>query len=323
MRRSPTQRIVVFCGKGNNGGDGLVVARQLYTREAAMAATWCWPAIRTRCEGDARENYKMLEGGRVSGVAEVTDEMQTATLVMDAVARNGHARRGQGTPAGADSRQSINGFPLADVVSVDVPSGLASDSGECIGRSRACRSHCHVHRAEAVPGALARVRVGGRSCMSRRLEARPSCMKGTTPSAVALGAGGCLRTLFRPRARDSNKGIYGHVLVIAGGAGKNGRSGDGGNRGVAGGSGTFHGRFRGIGHSAIASLCARDHDRAVGGNRSRLHRMRAPDDPARPHHGKKTVIAIGPAWGTIRKPCNSSERFVQNRKRRWWWMPTR
>ena len=55
------QRIVVVCGKGNNGGDGLVVARQLYTRVEPKWLRVVLAADPNSMHGDALANYKMLE----------------------------------------------------------------------------------------------------------------------------------------------------------------------------------------------------------------------------------------------------------------------
>ncbi len=55
------QRVVVMCGKGNNGGDGLVVARQLYTRFRPRALHVVLAGDPSELEGDAAANYKMLE----------------------------------------------------------------------------------------------------------------------------------------------------------------------------------------------------------------------------------------------------------------------
>ena len=55
------QRIVVVCGKGNNGGDGLVVARQLYTRIKPDFLRVVLAANPDEMQGDALANYKMLK----------------------------------------------------------------------------------------------------------------------------------------------------------------------------------------------------------------------------------------------------------------------
>src|SRR5438874_9227852 len=55
------QRIVVLCGKGNNGGDGLVIARQLYTRFHPRTLHVVLLASPEELKGDAAANYRMLE----------------------------------------------------------------------------------------------------------------------------------------------------------------------------------------------------------------------------------------------------------------------
>src|SRR5277367_6583508 len=79
------QRIVVVCGKGNNGGDGLVVARQLFTRVKPQWLRVVLAAEPSEMHGDALENYKMLKAVGCPVWPDVTAEMRTATLVVDAV----------------------------------------------------------------------------------------------------------------------------------------------------------------------------------------------------------------------------------------------
>src|SRR5450432_1511251 len=55
------QRIVVLCGKGNNGGDGLVVARQLYTRFRPQTLHVLLAGDPGEMKGDAAANYRMLQ----------------------------------------------------------------------------------------------------------------------------------------------------------------------------------------------------------------------------------------------------------------------
>src|SRR5579863_5909463 len=126
------QRIVVFCGKGNNGGDGMVVGRQLYTRIRPQSLHIVLAGDPVELRGDAAQNFKMLQAVGCPVSQEITPQMQAATLIVDALLGTGI--HGAATGRSAELIRAINnGFPFADVVSVDLPSGLDSDSGAVAG----------------------------------------------------------------------------------------------------------------------------------------------------------------------------------------------
>ena len=211
------QRIVVLCGKGNNGGDGLVIARQLHTRFAPAALHVVLLADPAELKGDAAANYKMLlaAGGTVE--REIPAEARTATLVVDALLGTGVS--GAATGRMLEGIREINtGFPLAAVVAVDIPSGMPSDSGEPSGEfaradytvtftapkvAQAMPPNCD-HIGELIVGAI-----------------------GSPPELYAdaqleLVEPAMFRELLAPRVPAGHKGTYGHVLVVAGSRGKTG-----------------------------------------------------------------------------------------------------
>src|SRR5882724_11427044 len=73
------QRIVVICGKGNNGGDGLAVARQLHTRFRPLKLDVVLKADPAELRGDAAENLRMLTACGCEFRREVSAEMRLAT----------------------------------------------------------------------------------------------------------------------------------------------------------------------------------------------------------------------------------------------------
>src|SRR6185436_3770607 len=73
-----SQRIVVICGKGNNGGDGLVVARQLHTRFRPRALHVVLKADPADLQGDAAENFRMLAACGCPYTREAPSEMRVA-----------------------------------------------------------------------------------------------------------------------------------------------------------------------------------------------------------------------------------------------------
>ena len=126
--------VAVVCGKGNNGGDGLVVARLLREagREVTVVGMSCSPE---HLSPDARANLERLPGERpVGSTRQRRRGARGASVVVDALLGTGFA----GEPHGpvAEAIEAINAT-RGRVVSVDVPSGVDASSGVVAGRWRA------------------------------------------------------------------------------------------------------------------------------------------------------------------------------------------
>jgi len=214
------QRIVVVCGKGNNGGDGLAIARQLYTRFHPRELRVVLLANSAELKGDAAQNLAMLRAAGFQVYHDFGPEMRTATLVIDAILGTGLVGPAKGDAL--DAIREINqAFQLAKVFSVDLPSGLSGAGGAISGeyvRADATVTFtapkiCHaLPPASNLMGDLRIVPIGS-----------PSVMYETDASIdLALVTPASVAPLFAPRARDANKGKYGHVLIVAGSRGKSG-----------------------------------------------------------------------------------------------------
>jgi NAD(P)H-hydrate epimerase len=126
-RLVPDGPVTVVCGKGNNGGDGLVAARLL--REAGRDVRVLSVAPPDDFSGDARANLDRLPGAGVELLAG-GDLTIGAAGIIDALLGTGF--EGQPRGAVAEAIQAVNGAG-APVVSVDVPSGVDASSGEVRG----------------------------------------------------------------------------------------------------------------------------------------------------------------------------------------------
>lgn len=205
------QRVVVFCGRGNNGGDGFVIARQLLTRFRPRRLDVIVAGDPAELKGDAAANYRMflVAGGAV--VREIPEEARAATLVIDALLGTGI----QGPAAGifAEWIGEINeGFPAARIVAVDIPSGLP--------HAPAVRAH---HTVTFVAPKIDQVLWPQyESCGELVVGAIGAPDYLLDSAALALSEPAEFGELFGPRPANSNKGMYGHVLVVAGGRGKTG-----------------------------------------------------------------------------------------------------
>ena len=216
------RRIVVVCGKGNNGGDGFVVARRLRARGAAV--TVFLTARREEVQGDAAE---ALAGwrGRVEAIDAGPDPgalvraLERAEAVVDALLGTGLTGPARGQAAAAIEAINEAGRRGIPVIALDLPSGLSSDHGALLGPTvKATRTVTFaglkrsllLHPAAALAGPVDVVDIGvseaeaARGVTTWRLEAAD------------------VRRHFPAREADAHKGRFGHLLIVAGSLGKTG-----------------------------------------------------------------------------------------------------
>jgi hydroxyethylthiazole kinase-like uncharacterized protein yjeF len=224
-------RITVVCGKGNNGGDGLVAARRLHTAGKVVEVLLLGAADALKPDAAA-----MLERLPLRPVVLATTEavvcnvgsaLDGADLIIDAVFGTGFKPRGEVAGGGQMAECMISAINQASapVLSVDLPSGWDADSlgaGEgqgAKGRAPVCRSNGIVTFTAPKPAHMCAPLTRGPVAMAGIGSPEEAIVSAQNLYAITpLEAS----ALFRPRALDSNKGRFGHVLVVGGSAGKAG-----------------------------------------------------------------------------------------------------
>jgi NAD(P)H-hydrate epimerase len=223
LRFPQASRITVLCGRGNNGGDGLIAARHLHADGRKVRLVLL--AAAEELHAEVRAAYEKLAYGlRQSALHVITEQDATSNdlqacfaateLFLDAILGTGFHPPLRGVAVTLREKIATLSAP---VVSVDLPSGWDADS-TAMNSADAFRSDAavtftapklaHVFGA-LTPGPVAVAQIG------------------SPQSAVLSGAnlrwtGAAKKTVERPRALDSNKGRFGHVLVVGGSPGKAG-----------------------------------------------------------------------------------------------------
>ncbi|MEM7105172.1 MAG: NAD(P)H-hydrate dehydratase [Bacteroidota bacterium] len=213
----PSQRVLVFCGPGNNGGDGLAIARLLYKDEYEVVVVIVKFGRRT--SGDFDINLKRLLNQttvKVNTCDSVASfpELLGNEIVIDAILGSGLSRPVKGFVA--ETIETINELKN-EVVSVDIPSGLFSDT---ITNSPAIQAEktLSFERPKLAFFLPSNGKfVGTWSFRSIQLdhnfiEKQDSIFNLITPGKIA--------SIYKPRTKYGHKGTYGHSLIVGGAKGK-------------------------------------------------------------------------------------------------------
>jgi NAD(P)H-hydrate epimerase len=283
------QRVVVLCGKGNNGGDGLAIARQLHVAGRTCSLRVVLLADPAELKGDAATNYKMLLACGVPVYPEIPAEARNATLVIDALLGTGVTGPASGRML--DGIREINGgFPLAKVVAVDIPSGMPSDAGVAAGeiaRVDYTVTFTAPKVAQVIPPGCDRVGrlvVGG-------IGSRPELYAHVKLEVIEPAM---FRELLAPRPRSGHKGTFGHVLAIAGSRGKTGAAAMTGLAALRAGAGLV---TVASAESAIAEIAGHAPELMTEPLRETESGAIALNANLTPLVEGKTVIAAGPGLG--------------------------
>jgi len=225
---SAQRRIVVLCGKGNNGGDGFVAARHLLEM-GAKPDVYLF-AVPEEMQGDAATNCKRWQ--EVSGALHLVcnsgdlqnakPALEVADIIVDALLGTGTRGAVEGVLAEAIEAVNKRRRPVRSaVVAVDIPSGLVADSGEVMG---AC---IHAMYTVTFTAPKTGMILGTAADRTGQVVARDI---GSPPELIEEVGKGNVRwidwrevSIFAlPRRADGNKGSYGHALIAAGSVGKSG-----------------------------------------------------------------------------------------------------
>lgn len=212
---------VIVAGKGNNGGDGYVIARLLHGQGWGVTVILLAPS--GEVTGDAAVNLALLPSGvRLYECAETEtlaahdDDFSRCNVIVDAIFGTGLKAGIQGVYRQAVEAINGSGTP---VLSVDIPSGIHGSSGELLGV--AVKADLTVTFAAAkighilYPGALhcGRLEVVDIGIPSELIDSSPGVRFVDHAEAAAM---------VKLRDRTSHKGSNGHCLIVAGSTGHTG-----------------------------------------------------------------------------------------------------
>jgi ADP-dependent NAD(P)H-hydrate dehydratase / NAD(P)H-hydrate epimerase len=291
------QRILIFCGKGNNGGDGMVVARQLYTRHPPKSLQVVLAASANELRGEAAENYRKLIACGCPVLSEEPADPGPVTLIIDALLGTGLKGPATGAMLGA-IRRINTAFPGAKVVAVDIPSGLASDTGERLGES--VRADYTVTFTAPKAGQTLPPncdQVGELLVCS--IGSPPGLYEDDDSIFLSLVEPTQFQPLLQPRPRAAHKGTFGHVLVLAGSRGKTGAAAMAGMAALRAGAGLVTVASTEQALPVIASHAPELMTEGLPETASGAVSLRAFESGALPAIARdKTVLAIGPGLTT-------------------------
>ncbi len=214
-RYAAIDHLVVVCGLGNNGGDGYVVASCAHRIGIRVTALASAPPA-TECAATAARDYRQLGGticeGDLSSLSPLASAA-SADLVVDALFGTGLSRAPQGTAADLIRRMNAAATSGCPLVSLDMPSGLHSDTGAAFDPCVA------AHLTITFIGLKIGLFTGRGRSHAGEIVLEDLHIPAEARHAVALSARLIQPPVLEKRARDMHKGEAGRLLVVGGDGG--------------------------------------------------------------------------------------------------------
>jgi ADP-dependent NAD(P)H-hydrate dehydratase / NAD(P)H-hydrate epimerase len=222
------KKIFIFCGKGNNGGDGFVIARHLFNLGSEVRVLLAGKLSSLKGGAETNANSARNIGIHVDEIDPYNlnrhdHKLRHCNIIIDAVLGTGLNKPATGFIERVidkiNQSESVGKF----VVSVDINSGVDSDSGQLMGphvKSDLTLALAHwkqshfLHPAAGVMRKIRLIDIGIpiKGCEDQNIQVHQSEDED-------------IKSYFQKRDPNSHKGSYGHVLVLAGSRGKGGAAG--------------------------------------------------------------------------------------------------
>lgn len=215
MKANDLDQVLIICGPGNNGGDGLAAARHFDA--AGVTTVLLLTADPDSLQGDALLNYQMLNNRSIQifhclkDLKSCLDSKMNDTLIIDALFGTGLARTVTGTFFKVI--EWINA-QRCQVLSVDIPSGIHGNTGSVLGQSVCATKTIAFHLPKignvtypgaAFNGQLTVVPIG----IPRELD-------NSSPGAARIVESREIARILPERRPDAHKGSFGTLLIIGG-----------------------------------------------------------------------------------------------------------
>ncbi len=218
LRDRPGRRVVILVGKGNNGGDGLVAARNL-AGDCQVRVLLVSPAEEIRGEpathlGTLRDQHVQIVDAHTLRDEDLDRTLHEANLLVDAIFGTGFRGPADGEPARVIEAANRSGGPI---LAVDVPSGVDAGTGRadppCIRAAATVtmglpKLGLVQYPAAAYAGRLFVADIGF-----------PAALVEEAPIQTTLALASWVDRSLPRRSPDSHKGAFGRVLVVAGARG--------------------------------------------------------------------------------------------------------
>lgn len=219
-----TSRVGVICGRGNNGGDGFVIARTLIQRGVETAVFLLGSVAEVR--GDARTNLEIL--GRIGmTVIEITNaqewelhfsELSDCELLVDAILGTGFRGPLAGFLETVVADMNALGVPI---VAIDIPTGLSADSAGVAGPAVEA-SMTVTLAAPKIPLVFPPADTHAGDLVIADIGIPLPLLDDIEGPHLELLTRDRMREIVPVRTADSHKGDFGRVVVVAGSTGKTG-----------------------------------------------------------------------------------------------------